>query len=95
MSATTKYQLFRIDLNTSRTVADSDTPTACAGCQDPACIQIRQVELHAPSVSPGGIAYYFVPELASFVSWQEVSPYDCVATPTTHTTWGQIKSLYR
>lgn len=95
MSATTKYQLFRIDLNTSKSVVDSDTPTACAGCWDPACIQIRQVELHAPSVSPGGIAYYFTPEIASFVSWQEVSPYDCVATPTRRPTWGQVKSLYR
>lgn len=97
MSATTKYQLFRIDLNTSRTVVDSDTPAACNGCVDAACIQIRQVELHAPSVSPGGIAYYFNPELASFVTWQGAGPYGyfCIPTRSTPATWGQIRSLYR
>jgi hypothetical protein len=97
MSGPIKYQLFRIDLNTSKTIADSDTPAACAGCESAACFTLRQVLLYSSSFPPDGFARLQSAEIANWLTWQDGVPsYQCFAsTPTTRATWGEIKSLYR
>ena|SRR5258706_945632 len=102
VSGTAKYQLFRIDLNTSKTAADPGHPEngVCAGCLEPTCIELVVVEVHQPGDSPDGLNYYFASELATYVTWQGgggfpyyYCPY--TAVPVHRSTWGQVKSLYR
>jgi hypothetical protein len=103
VSATAKYQLFRIDLNTSRTVSDPGHPEngVCAGCLELACIELALVEVHRPGGSPNGLDDFFNSEISSWVTWQwggyypqYSCPYD-TGDPVRRSTWGQVKSLYR
>jgi hypothetical protein len=64
---------------------------ACAGCVTPACVFLRSVELFLPA-----------PESSHWESYASGSgplllqggPWYC-SVPTTRSTWGQVKSLYR
>jgi len=67
---------------------------SCAGCAEPACIVLNEIQLFQPA-AVGNDPRISVPLSSNFVTWQSL-PGGCPAsTPTRNTTWGQVKSLYR
>lgn len=79
----------------------NDQPTECAGCLEPACLVLNQVELYqvAGQILPQQDIYILNTQATRrYVTWQggAVSGAGCPgATPTKSATWGAVKSLYR
>ncbi len=93
-----RYQLFRVDLDTHDTRVDAATGTtaACAGCLDPMCILLTEVEIDVP-ITPSNVdgkAWFAIADVRNWVAWQaDLQLSDC-AVAARRTTWGQLKSLY-
>jgi hypothetical protein len=87
----TTYGLLKVLINSSNTTG----PSACAGCGGSACVVFNSVKI---LVLPGSGSDVFLSAPASpesnWATWQGTSA-NCNAVPVRHTTWGQIKSLYR
>jgi hypothetical protein len=65
----------------------------CAGCNVPACFVLNSLEVF--SAGQGRVRILETPDVRNWVTWQGgVSP--CPgATPVRHSSWGQVKALYR
>jgi len=89
--ASTEY--YGVRVNVAR--AKSTGLGACAGCQDPMCIVLNEIQLFQPAADGND------PRLtnllsSNFVTWQASSVPNCPeSTPTHNSSWGQVKSLYR
>lgn len=68
-----------------------DGADVCAGCADPACIVLNQVEYYSGNEN----RQIHQPELRNYLIWNGGSPNCPGATPTKSSTWGQVKALYR
>ena len=97
MAGTTKYQLFRIAIDTHFTKLDaSDDPeiggAACAGCLQGVYFILDHVEVHVPFAQnpPNGQYDFYAPEIVNSVTWQGGE-----GTPAVKTTWGRVRSQYR
>ncbi len=82
--------LFSISVNKTKTVGTG----ACAGCDSPAWMALKQVKLNQPA----GVGDPVVGSRDVFGcgSMQGAPEAECAhATPTSRSSWGQLKSLYR
>jgi hypothetical protein len=88
-----EYFAFNLLINSGLTVG----PGACSGCDVPACVAWRGMEIQQPP-NPGGPTVYLAGGGEYLVTWQSASltSYGCrLATPALNRTWGAVKSLYR
>lgn len=95
-----EYFAFNLLLNNQKTVGTG----SCSGCSLGACIDLKGLTLtnsdprNNVQLSPGGT---FLGVLGALATWQGGSGVissrgDCpAATPTSNSTWGQVKALYR
>lgn len=74
---------------------------SCAGCATPVCIYPTLVRLTKPPSAPSGDVFIETPGSFFNPLWQTTSS-TCVGThggdcptPTTRSTWGQVKGMYR
>jgi len=92
VEAALEYYGFQLIMNRSKTTGLG----ACAGCLDPVCLVLNEITLFNEVGAKTSISS---PESRNFVTWQGGQigdPAGCpAATPTTKTTWGKIKSIYR
>jgi hypothetical protein len=65
----------------------------CGGCLEPVCVVFNSLRL--AQAEPLQSPLLFLPADAQFVTWQGGFPTCYAATPTTKSSWGQVKSLYR
>jgi len=99
----TEYYAHKFIINHSRTVG----PGACAGCEIPAGIILRQMFLDQLTGSDVTLSPPSPPDHSVYVGWQcdgtpqmdhgTIQSWDFVncAVPARRPTWGAIKSLYR
>jgi len=93
INAGTEYYAFKMNLLRAKTTGTG----SCAGCTNPACIVLNEIQLFQPPEAAND------PKLTNpidrlFVTWQVPAggPPGCPqSTPTKSSTWGQVKSLYR
>jgi hypothetical protein len=90
--ADTEYFLFALRIGNGRTVTPG---TVCAGCADPVCIVLNQVDLLSPVSGITTITNAIGSGSASSITWQGGAGANCATVPVRNTTWGQIKSFYR
>jgi len=86
----TEYYSFALIINRSKTVG---TPN-CADCSVPVCIVLNEITLNGLASTQKVNS----PLTRNFVTWQGggVGAPGCpLATPTTKSSWGKIKSIYR
>jgi len=102
VAAVTQYQLFRVAFDSRNTKLDpaGGTTTACAGCLEPACLALTEVELVVPAAQqpPDGKNLVTWPDQRQFVTWQggAIGGSGCPGeVPVRRTTWGELKSMYR
>jgi hypothetical protein len=87
----TTYGLLKVLINSSNTVGGN----ACAGCGGSACLVFNSVKiLVVPSSGSDVILSTPASPESNWATWQGTAA-NCNAVPVRHTTWGQIKSLYR
>jgi hypothetical protein len=69
----------------------------CAGCLDPVCLVLNDLQLNQISGSAGGSPHLTSPITSNFITWQggAVGGGCPGATPTINRSWGAVKSLYR
>jgi hypothetical protein len=67
---------------------------SCAGCQEPACIVLNEIQLFQPP-SAANDPVIVNPAERNFVSWQGLVPGCPLSTPTQSKSWGSVKSMYR
>ena len=76
-------------------VFSSDRALSCGGCPIPACLVLNSILLRR---LPGALDV-LVTNVAgtpdNMVTWQGGTGADCVAVPTRHSTWGELKVRYR
>src|SRR5262249_32926734 len=86
----TEYFDFIFRINNTKTAGLG----ACAGCQDPVCLVLNEVLLTSNN---SGDLKMTSPASSNYATWQGGFPGDpnCLVTPTTNKTWGQLKSIYR
>jgi hypothetical protein len=77
--------LFSVAINKSATVGIG----SCPGCVQPACMALRRVKLSQPV----GVGDLTATSPACIIL--QGYPYPCFYTKVGHSTWGQIKTLYR
>jgi len=70
---------------------------SCAGCSNPACIVLNEIQLFQP---PAQADDPIITNLRdrNWITWQvpPTGPVGCpLSTPTHNSSWGQVKSLYR
>jgi len=89
----TEYYAFKANLQRAKTVGTG----SCAGCTNPACIVLNEIQLFQPpeaAFDPSITA----PLSRNWITWQLpiTGPPGCpLSTPTQGRSWGQVKSLYR
>jgi hypothetical protein len=89
LDAATEYYGFALLINRAKTAGLG----ACGGCLDQVAIVFNEINLYdetgAPHVMTGPAAVQ-----SNCAAWQGFAN-PCAATPTTKSTWGKIKSIYR
>jgi len=97
MAAGTQCGAFVATIDTNHQVLDANNPPSyvCGGCQDGVCLFFSDLILYQPTGTPGGNLEMTNQDKLSFVIWQGGIPVCLGAEPTRHSTWGQVKSLYR
>ena len=88
-----EYYCYKVNLLRAKTTGTG----SCAGCSNPACIVLNDIQLFQPPADNND------PDLSNpidrnFVTWQSppTGPPGCpLSTPTRNSSWGQVKSLYR
>ena len=98
LSGLTELFLFRLIVTRAKTVGSG----ACAGCQTPVCIVFNTVNVRTTIATSHWIQGPANLTDSDFATWQgggaPVTPRGTgcpAATPTKHSTWGAVKSLYR
>jgi hypothetical protein len=88
-----EYYAAKMTLNNSK----STGLNSCAGCQQPACINLTSVKFVQPAGAPGGDVDVTTPAISNTAAWQAGGDANCTGlpTPAVRTTWGSVKSLYR
>lgn len=86
-----EYYGARITINNMKTIG---TPS-CAGCLDPVCIVLNEVQLAQDFALPG--VRLQTPIQRNWVTWQGgIVAGGCpAATPARNHTWGAVKAMYR
>lgn len=89
---TLEYGAFKVSFNGTKTVGTG----ACAGCLDPVCIVLNEIQL----TQPAGVGNYRIqnPAERNYATWQggAIGLGGCPAVvPSQNRTWGAVKSLYR
>jgi hypothetical protein len=86
-----EYGVLKLRLASGRTIGAN----VCAGCGEAACLVFQSAILR---VIPGTGSDMSLPDPATpgadFATWQGTAA-DCSVVPVRHSSWGQIKSLYR
>jgi len=70
---------------------------SCAGCTEPACIVLNEIQLFQPPEAADD-PQITNPRDRNYITWQPppTGPAGCpLTTATRNSTWGQVKSLYR
>ena len=68
---------------------------SCAGCVEPVCIVLNEIQLFQPD-ELNNSPKVSTPLGRNYVTWQTASVPGCpLSTPTRNSSWGQVKSLYR
>jgi hypothetical protein len=94
VSAGTEYYDVKINFNNAKTVGTG----ACAGCLDPVCLVVNNIQLTQPTGTPGGSPNITAVLQQNHITWQGgvIGGAGCPAeVPTQSRTWGQVKSIYR
>jgi hypothetical protein len=100
INATSEYYIFKLTFLNARTVGTG----SCAGCFEGACFVYQQLRMTQPIGSGLGDQIITTPLTRAFVVWQGGASgallgsngSGCLgATPSHHSTWGSVKSLYR
>jgi hypothetical protein len=87
----TEYYMFKVTIRNTDTVG----PSACGGCNYPACIVLNEIRLTQPAGTPGGSPAISNPLNNNYLQWQAFVANCPFIVPVKNRTWGQIKSLYR
>jgi len=85
-----EYYLVKVAFSNARTTGLG----SCPGCTDGACIVFNSVFV----TQPAGVGNFTITStlVRNWVQWQSGAAGICPgATPTRHSTWGQVKTLYR
>jgi len=89
----TEYFAFKGIIQNSKSTGTG----ACAGCTNPACIVLNEIQLFQPPEAADDPILTNLRE-RNFITWQTppTGPPGCpLTTPTRNSSWGQVKSLYR
>jgi hypothetical protein len=87
----TEYYAYRVNLGRAKTAGTG----SCAGCLEPACIVLNEIQLFQPPEFAND-PVITNPLNAQHVTWQAPAVPNCPqGTSSTTRTWGQVKSLYR
>jgi len=91
ISAGTEYYAYKVNVGKAKSFGTG----ACAGCQDPMCIVLNEIQLFQPPEDLNDPVLNN-PLNSNFTTWQASSVPGCPqSTPTHNSSWGQVKSLYR
>ena len=86
-----EYYAFRVNVARSKSTGTG----LCAGCMEPACIVLNEIQLFQPP-EQNFDPQITNPAVSNFALWQATAVPGCpLSTPTRSSTWGQVKSLYR
>jgi len=88
--AGTEYFCLEVRIQNTGTVG-----TACAGCQEPACLVLNEVLVGSDN---SGDFHITNPRVSNFATWQggAIGGAGCpAAAPARNRTWGQLKGIYR
>lgn len=94
VDAGTEYYSMTLTITAAKTLG----ATACAGCADPVCVVLNELQIGQVAGTAGGSPILNNPLTSNFVTWQggAIGGAGCPgATPTVNRTWGQVKSIYR
>jgi hypothetical protein len=87
----TEYYALRVLLTRAKTTG----ATTCAGCPEPACIVLNEVQLFQPPAAQND-PVLTAPANSNYALWQATAIPGCpLSTPSRKSSWGQVKSLYR
>jgi hypothetical protein len=86
-----QYYAFRASVTRTK----SSGTGSCAGCTEPVCIVLNEIQLFQPD-ELGNNPKVNLPLERNYVTWQASTVPGCpLSTPTRNSSWGQVKSLYR
>jgi len=88
LAAGQRYFLARIRIDRAKSAGDG----ACAGCSQPAVVELRWLQLSSGTGIGEGISDAYEPAI---VRWQGATDWCSTVVPTRNRTWGQVKTLYR
>lgn len=91
IDANTEYYAYKVNVQRSKSTGTG----SCAGCSEPMCIVLNNVQLFQPpdAANDPDITN---PASSNFVTWQSAVVPGCpLSTPTRNSSWGAVKSLYR
>jgi hypothetical protein len=91
----TEYFVANVVITNAKTTGTG----ACAGCQQGVCVTLKSVNVVQPAGAPGGNVLVTNAAVgtnppSNTAAWQTGDAI-CTASPTTRSTWGSVKSLYR
>jgi len=91
IGAASEYYAYKVNLQRAK----SSGTGSCAGCLEPMCIVLNNIQLFQPPEA-GNDPDLVNPIVRNHVTWQAAVVPGCPAsTPARNSSWGQVKSLYR
>jgi hypothetical protein len=89
--ASVEYVSFTLTVNNGKTVGAG----SCAGCDRPVCIRLDSITVDELTSLDEPIVLT-TPMVSNFVTWNDsAGSLNCAVSPVRHSTWGQVKGMYR